>query len=68
MPPQEAVEAALKLARAVKEEALAGQYTPAFLVIQLAAAVEQLAAAILEHVSAEPSSNAREAQPTACER
>ncbi len=67
-PPREAVEQALKLARAVKEEAGTGEYTPVFLVMQLAAAVEHLAAALLERLSAEQTDHAKAEQPAACER
>lgn len=43
---------ALALARAIKEEAMTGEQTPRFLVWQLAAAVEMLAAALARQTEA----------------
>lgn len=52
----EAVKVARQLAQAVKEEAMAGEHTPLFLLMQLSASVEQLAAAVLEIVTPKPAS------------
>jgi hypothetical protein len=55
MPPTQSIREAQQLARAVKEEAMAGEHTPTFLLIQLSAAVEQLATAVLQQFpDAEP--------------